>query len=95
MSQADALQDYAVVSRYRDPVTGSLVLQIAGLGLHGTGMATEFVLAARYIDGLGQRLKTCGRTCSSSCKRRLWTELLDNLIWLTSIADEDRQFRAA
>ncbi len=42
--------DYAIVARYRDPITESPVMVIAGLGSYGTQAASEFATAPRYLD---------------------------------------------
>jgi hypothetical protein len=55
-----AQEDYALVSRFMDPATGNYVMQLSGLGAHGTASAAEFVLNPRYMNALDRNLFTCG-----------------------------------
>ncbi|HEX4031056.1 MAG TPA: hypothetical protein VHX20_11875 [Terracidiphilus sp.] len=41
--------DYAIVARFRDPVTEGPVMVIAGLGSYGTQAASEFVTSPLYL----------------------------------------------
>ena len=42
--------DYAIVARFRDPITEGPVMVIAGLGSYGTEAASEFATAPRYLE---------------------------------------------
>ena len=48
--------DYALVARFRDSVTGSLVVTVAGLGRNGTELASQFVTSERYMQLLQQNV---------------------------------------
>ncbi|MEI9976415.1 MAG: hypothetical protein WDO73_32785 [Ignavibacteriota bacterium] len=48
-------QDYAVVSRFVDPLTEKLVVVVAGMGRDGTSAAGEFVTDPRYLQMLASR----------------------------------------
>jgi hypothetical protein len=54
-------KDYAIVSRYSDEVTGTPVLEVAGMRNYGTTAAAEFVSNPRYLNSLGQSLSGCNR----------------------------------
>ena len=54
---ADASVDYAVAGRFLDPVTGGLVLYVAGTGPVGTQAASEFVTQPRFLRGLPESLR--------------------------------------
>jgi hypothetical protein len=45
-------QDYAIVSRYTDPLTEKMVVVVAGMGRDGTIAAGEFVTDPRYLNKL-------------------------------------------
>jgi hypothetical protein len=49
--------DYAVVARFHDKLTNSLVVVIAGIGKNGTEAAAQFVTSSRYLDMLDGRAK--------------------------------------
>jgi hypothetical protein len=46
------MQDYAIVSRYNDPLTEKMVVVVAGMGRDGTIAAGEFVTDPRYLKNL-------------------------------------------
>lgn len=48
-------QDYAVVSRFLDPLTEEMVVVVGGMGRDGTIAAGEFVTEPRYLDMLAAR----------------------------------------
>jgi hypothetical protein len=48
-------QDYAVVSRFLDPLTEKMVVVVAGMGRDGTIAAGEFVTDPRYLEMLASR----------------------------------------
>jgi hypothetical protein len=48
--------DYGLVARYRDPLTGNAVVMIAGLGRNGLEAAAEFVTSPRYLETLDHAL---------------------------------------
>jgi len=48
--------DYALVARFRDTTTGSVVVVLAGLGRNGTEAAAQFVTSPHYMRLLGDRL---------------------------------------
>jgi hypothetical protein len=45
-------QDYAIVSRYLDPLTEKIVITVAGIGKDGTLAAGEFVTESKYLEAL-------------------------------------------
>ena len=53
--------DYALVSRYSDELTGSPVLEIAGLESLGTNAAAEFVSNPHFLNGMGENMWNCKR----------------------------------
>src|ERR1017187_3865974 len=55
MLYSKVTQDYAVVSRFVDPLTERTVLVVAGLGRDGTIAAGEFVTKPRYLEMLAGR----------------------------------------
>jgi hypothetical protein len=46
--------DYAIVARFRDPLTENTVVVLAGIGQNGTAAATQFVTSTRYLDQLNR-----------------------------------------
>jgi hypothetical protein len=48
--------DYAIVARFRDNVTGSMAVVAAGLGRNGTELAAQFLTSERYMGVLQQTL---------------------------------------
>ncbi|SPE33931.1 conserved hypothetical protein [Candidatus Sulfopaludibacter sp. SbA3] len=52
---ASISQDYAVVSRFLDPLTEKMVVVVAGMGRDGTIAAGEFVTEPRYLEKLASR----------------------------------------
>lgn len=54
-------KDYAIVSRYSDDLTGTPVLEVAGMRDYGTTAAAEFVSNTRYLNALGKNLSGCNR----------------------------------
>jgi hypothetical protein len=49
-------EDYAIVSRYLDPLTEKLVITVAGIGKDGTLAAGEFVTESKYLEMLDARV---------------------------------------
>lgn len=49
--------DYAIAGRLLDPVTGGIILYIAGAGPVGTQAASEFVTQSKFLQGMPARLK--------------------------------------
>jgi hypothetical protein len=49
-------QDYAVVSRFLDPLTEKMVVVVGGMGRDGTIAAGEFVTEPRYLEMLASRV---------------------------------------
>jgi hypothetical protein len=45
-------EDYAIVSRYTDPLTERMVVTVAGIGKDGTLAAGEFVTETKYLQML-------------------------------------------
>jgi hypothetical protein len=45
-------QDYAIISRVLDPTTGRTVVSAAGIGLHGTAAAGEFLSDPAYMNAV-------------------------------------------
>jgi hypothetical protein len=54
---SNVTQDYALVSRFVDPLTEKMVVVVGGMGRDGTIAASEFVSDPRYLDMLNARLK--------------------------------------
>lgn len=48
--------DYALVARYRDPVTDGWVVVLAGIGRNGTEAAADFATDSHYLQLLRRRL---------------------------------------
>ncbi|SFS09410.1 hypothetical protein SAMN05421771_1639 [Granulicella pectinivorans] len=48
--------DYAIVARFRDTTTGSIVLVLAGLGRNGTEAATQFATSEESMRMLQQKI---------------------------------------
>ena len=48
-------RDYAVVSRFLDPLTEKMVVVVGGMGRDGTIAAGEFVTEPRYLEMLASR----------------------------------------
>jgi hypothetical protein len=48
--------DYAIVARYRDPVTDSWVVVLAGIGRNGTEAAADFATSSNHLQLLRNRL---------------------------------------
>ncbi len=55
--------DYAVLVRFRDNTTGSIVIALAGLGRNGTEAAAQFATSPHYMQLLSERI---GRKLGSS-----------------------------
>jgi len=53
----NAAVDYAVAGRFLDPVTGGVVLYVAGAGPVGTQAASEFVTQSRFLRSLPESLR--------------------------------------
>jgi hypothetical protein len=47
---SDSSVDYALISRVQDQATGNIVIEIGGLGLHGTQAAGEFITSSKFLD---------------------------------------------
>jgi hypothetical protein len=54
---ANAHEDFAIASRFRDKTTGGLVVCVWGAGPVGTEAASEFITQKKYLDALPQTLK--------------------------------------
>src|ERR1035438_5390814 len=52
---ASVARDYAVVSRFQNPLTEKMLVVVAGMGRDGTISAGEFVTEPRYLDQLASR----------------------------------------
>lgn len=48
--------DYALIARYRDPVTDGWVVVLAGIGRNGTEAAADFATSSHYLQLLRNRL---------------------------------------
>lgn len=48
--------DYALIARYRDPVTDGWVVVLAGIGRNGTEAAADFATSSHYLELLRSRL---------------------------------------
>lgn len=48
--------DYALIARFRDTTTGSMIIVVAGLGRNGTEVASQFVTSEHYLRLLDERL---------------------------------------
>lgn len=53
---SDGSSDFSLVARYRDPVTNSMTLVLAGLGINGTMAASAFVTSPQFVDALKSAL---------------------------------------
>jgi hypothetical protein len=49
-------EDYALIARFRDSTTGSIVIVLAGLGRNGTEGAAQFVTSPHYMQLVEKRL---------------------------------------
>ena len=67
--------DYALVARFRDSVTGSLVVVAAGLGRNGTELAAQFLTSERYMELLQQ--KVGGNLGSANIEVLLHSRVID------------------
>jgi hypothetical protein len=52
--------DYAVAGRVLDPVTGGLIVYVAGAGPVATQTASEFLTRPQFLQGLPESLKNSG-----------------------------------
>jgi hypothetical protein len=48
--------DYAIVARFPNPSTDSLVVVVAGLQRYGTNAASQLITSPRSLNSLAQRL---------------------------------------
>ncbi len=48
--------DYALISRFRDPTTDSMIYIVAGIGRNGTEAAAQFVTNPRFLELLKQQV---------------------------------------
>jgi hypothetical protein len=55
MPYSQLAQDYAVVSRFMDPLTEKMLVVVGGMGRDGTIAAGEFVTEPRYLEKLAAR----------------------------------------
>ena len=77
--------DYALIARFRDPTTGSVVLVLGGLGRNGTEAATQFVTTPQYLHLLADRVgKNLG---NQNIEVVLKTNVIDGKTGAPSIQD--------
>ncbi len=48
--------DYAIIARFHDATTGSIVVIVAGIGRNGTEAAAQFVTSPHYMELLRNRV---------------------------------------
>lgn len=58
---SDSYDNYALITRSRDPLSGQLTIEIGGLGLHGDQAAGEFVTNPVEMNGLSEDLRDANR----------------------------------
>jgi len=56
IAYSDTHDDYALVTRTRDPLSGQISIEIGGLGLHASQAAAEFVTNPIYMKSLSDSL---------------------------------------
>lgn len=52
----EVLADCAIIARFRDPITGGMVMIIAGAGRNGTEAAGQFIASSALLKSLDKRL---------------------------------------
>jgi hypothetical protein len=50
--------DYAIIARFHDPTTDSMMVLLAGIGRNGTEAAAQFVTSPHYMQELAGRIGT-------------------------------------
>lgn len=56
IAYSDTHDDYALVTRTRDPLSGQISVEIGGLGLHASQAAAEFATSPTYMKSLSDSL---------------------------------------
>jgi len=56
IAYSETRDDYALVTRTRDQLSGQIAIEIGGLGLHASQAAGEFVTSPAYMDTLSRSL---------------------------------------
>jgi hypothetical protein len=56
IAYSDTHDDYALVTRTRDPLSGQISVEIGGLGLHASQAAAEFATNPNYLKSLSDSL---------------------------------------
>jgi len=77
--------DYALIARFRDPRTGSVVFLLAGLGRNGTEGAAQFATSPVYMDQLSKRLGK--RVSSGNIEVIIKVNVIDGKTGAPSIED--------
>ena len=61
IAYSDTHDDYALVTRTRDPLSGQISVEIGGLGLHASQAAAEFITNPIYMKSLSDSLQDPNR----------------------------------
>jgi hypothetical protein len=61
MAYSGSRDDYALITRARDPLSGQISVEIGGLGLHASQAASEFVTNPVYLNNLSSSLRDPNR----------------------------------
>jgi len=61
IAYSDTHDDYALVTRTRDPLSGQISVEIGGLGLHASQAAAEFATSPIYLKSLSDSLRDPNR----------------------------------
>jgi hypothetical protein len=61
VAYSDSQDDYAIVTRSRDTPSGQISIEIGGLGLHASQVASEFVTNPTYMNSLSSSLRDPNR----------------------------------
>ncbi len=77
--------DYALIARYRDPVTDSWVVVLAGIGRNGTEAAADFATSSHYMQLLRNRLG--GSLANRNVEAVLKVNVIDGKTGAPSIVD--------
>jgi hypothetical protein len=61
VAYSDSQDDYAIVTRSRDTPSGQISVEIGGLGLHASQVASEFVTNPTYMNSLSSSMRDPNR----------------------------------
>jgi hypothetical protein len=62
MKYSGSREDYALITRVRNPLSGQISVEIGGLGLHASKAASEFVTKPVYLNSLSSSLRDPNRS---------------------------------